>query len=136
LGDVDKAAAAFHQAETNGFQLGNRERVQLADAYRGRADRTYWDAATVRGLPQEKDQIQQSADDYQRALDLYQKSAGWGNATARIKEVQTSLESVNTRLQQIAQGNEPPEAAAVRHNKVAGAIIGLINAFRDKSTKK
>jgi len=136
LGDVDKAAAAFHQAETNGFQLGNRERVQLADAYRGRADRTYWDAATVRGLPQEKDQIQQSADDYQRALDLYQKSAGWGNATARIKEVQTSLESVNTRLQQIAQGNEPPEDAAVRHNKVAGAIIGLINAFRDKSTKK
>jgi tetrahydromethanopterin S-methyltransferase subunit F len=132
---VDKAAAAFNQAERNGFQLGNRERTQLADAYRDRANRTWWDAGTVRGLPQEKEQIQQAADDYQRALELYQKSAGWGNATARIKEVQGSLESVNTRLQQIAQGQEP-EAAAVRHNRVAGAIIGLINALRDKSTKK
>lgn len=136
LRDVDKAAAAFNQAERNGFQLGNRERTQLADAYRDRANRTWWDAGTVRGLPQEKEQIQQAADDYQRALDLYQKSAGWGNSTARIKEVQGSLESVNTRLQQIAQGQEPPEAAAVRHNRVAGAIIGLINALRDKSTKK
>jgi hypothetical protein len=67
---------------------------------------------------------------------LYQKSAGWGNSTARIKEVEASLESVNTRLQQIAQGQEQPDPVAARHNKVAGAIIGLINALRDKSTKK
>jgi tetratricopeptide (TPR) repeat protein/predicted Ser/Thr protein kinase len=134
LKDVDKAAAAFHQAEINGYQLGNRERSQLADGYRDRANRTWWDAGTVRGLPQEKQQIQQAADDYRRALDLYQKSAGWGNSTARIKDVQTSLESVNTRLEQIAQEQEDPVAA--RRSKVAGAIIGLFHALRDKSTKK
>jgi tetratricopeptide (TPR) repeat protein len=136
LGDVDKAAAAFHQAETSGFQLGNRERAKLADAYRDRANRTWWDAGTIRGMPQEKDQIQQAADDYQRALDLYQKSAGFGSSTARIKEVQASLESVNTRLQQIAKGQEPPDPVAQKRGRVFGAIVGLFRALRDKSTKK
>jgi hypothetical protein len=132
---VDKAATAFHQAEANGYALGNRERAQLADGYRERADRTWWDSRNVRGLPQEKQQIQQAADDYQRALELYQKSAGWGNSNMRIGQVQTSLESVNTRLQQIALGDGQDEAQAKR-GKVAGAIIGLINALRDKSTKR
>ena len=136
LRDVDKATVAFHQAETNGFQLGNRERTQLADAYRERADRTWWDARTVRGLPQEKDQIQQAANDYQRALDLYQKSAGYGNATQHLAQVQTSLESVNTRLQQIALEQEQPGPVAATRGRVAGAIIGLLNALREKSTKK
>jgi hypothetical protein len=39
-------------------------------------------------------------------------------------------------LQQIAAGQDGPESAVARHNKVAGAIIGLINALRNKSTKK
>jgi len=135
LGDVDKAATAFREAETNGYALGNRERAQLASGYRERADRTWWDSRNVRGLPQEKQQIQQAGDDYQRALDLYQKSAGWGDSNMRIGQVQTSLESVNTRLQQLAMGDGQDEEQA-KHGKVAGAIIGLINALRDKSTKK
>ena len=134
LRDVDKAAAAFQQSESHGFELGGREQSQLADAYRDRANRAWKDSFSVRGLPPEKDQIQQAADDYQRALDLYQKSNGWGNAALRVPEMQASLESARTRLQQIALGDQEPEA--VRHNKVAGAIIGLINALRNKSTKK
>ena len=136
LQDVDKAAAAFHQAETNGYQLGNRERSQLADGYRERADRTWWDSRNVRGLPQEKEQIQLAGADYQRALDLYQKSAGWGNATARIVQVQASLDSVNTRLQEIAQGQQQPDPVAEKRGRVAGAIVRLIDALRDKSTRK
>jgi serine/threonine-protein kinase len=136
LKDVDKAAAAFHQAEINGYQLGNRERSQLADGYRERADRTFWDSRNVRGLPQEKEQIQQAAADYQRALDLYQKSAGYGNATSRIVLVQTDMESVNTRLQQIALGQDQLEPLARQHGPVVKAIVGLIDALRDKSTKK
>jgi len=128
LKDVDKASAAFHQAEANGYQLGNRERSQLADGYRERADRTWWDSRNVRDLPQEKEQIQQAANDYQRALDLYQKSAGWGSAGMRIVQVQKDLESVNTRLQQIDSSEDKPG--------VAGKILGLIEALRDKSTKK
>jgi tetratricopeptide (TPR) repeat protein len=135
LRDVDKAAAAFQQAEANGFQMGNRERSQLADAYRDRANRAWKDSFSVRGLPQEKDQIQQAAQDYKRALDLYGKSGGYGVSTQRISEMQASLDSATTRLQQIAEGQQE-ETAVERHNRVAGAIIGLIKALRNKSTKK
>jgi eukaryotic-like serine/threonine-protein kinase len=135
LRDVDKAAAAFQEAETHGFQMGNRERSQLADAYRDRANRAWKDSFSVRGLPQEKDQIQQAANDYQRALDLYQKSNGYGTSAARIGEMQSSLESANMRLQQIDEGQQQDQAVE-RHNRVAGAIIKLFQALRDKSTKK
>ena len=136
LHDVDKAAAAFHQAEQNGYTLGNRERSQLADGYRERADRTWWDSRLVRGLPQEKDQIQQAANDYQRALELYQKSGGWGNSGTRIGQVQISLDSVNTRLQQIQQESREPDQAGDGRGKVAGALLKLFQALHDKSTKK
>jgi len=81
--------------------------VQLADGYRARADRLWWDSRNVRGLPQEKDQIQRAADDYNRALGLYQDVAPYGNANDGIVRVEQSLESVNFRLQQIGQEGQP-----------------------------
>jgi len=58
LKDIDRAAQAFDQAANHGYKLGNREKSQLADGYRERADRLWWDSRNVRGLPQEKDQVQ------------------------------------------------------------------------------
>ncbi len=136
LRDVDKAAAAFQQAETHGYQLGNRERSQLAEGYRDRANRAWKDSFSVRGLPQEKDQIQQAADDYKRALDFYQRSGGYGSAALRIAEMQASLESANTRLQQIEGRQDPGDLAAAKRNRVAGALIRFFGALRNKSTKK
>jgi predicted Ser/Thr protein kinase len=101
LKDVDKADAALQQAARLGFPLGNREKSELADGYRDRADRLFWDSRNVRGLPPEKDQIARAAADYARALNLYQAVAPYGNATANIKRVQQSLDSVSTRLQEI-----------------------------------
>jgi eukaryotic-like serine/threonine-protein kinase len=102
LKDIDKAYDALHQAEKRGFALGNREKSQLADGYRERGDRLFWDSRNVRGLPQEKDQIERARDDYRRALELYQDIAPWGNANASIVRVQTSLESVEFRLAEVA----------------------------------
>jgi serine/threonine protein kinase len=99
--DIDKADAALQQAAHLGYRLGNREKSELADGYRDRADRLFWDARNVRGLPQEKDQIGRAAADYTHALNLYQEIAPYGNAGLNIKRVQLSLESVNTRLQEI-----------------------------------
>jgi serine/threonine protein kinase len=101
LKDIDKAYEALHEAEQRHFKLGNREKGQLADGYRDRADRLWWDSRNVRGLPQEKDQIQRASDDYGRALELYQSIVPWGNASASIVRVQQSLDSVKTRLQQL-----------------------------------
>ena len=103
LKDVDKADAALQQAARRGYQLGSREKAQLADGYRDRADRLFWDSRNVRGLPQEKDQIARAAGDYQHALNLYQSIVPYGYSNAQIKRVQASLDSANTRLQEIAK---------------------------------
>ena len=108
LKDMDKAAQAFHEAEKHGYQLGNREKLFLADGYLERADRTFWDSRNVRGLPQEKDQIVRSQEDYKRALALYQEIAPYGNATAKVSRVQSSLESVDYRLKEIEAGSNSP----------------------------
>jgi serine/threonine-protein kinase len=101
LRDVDKADAALQQAARLGYKSGNREKSELADGYRDRADRLFWDARNVRGLPQEKDQVGRAASDYAHALNLYEEVAPYGNAATNIKRVQLSLDSVNTRLQEI-----------------------------------
>jgi tetratricopeptide (TPR) repeat protein len=130
LKDIDRAAQAFDQAVSHGYKLGNREKSQLADGYCERADRLWWDSRNVRGLPQEKDQVQRAADDYKRTLDLYRQSAPYGNAAVRVGQVQNSLESVTFRLAEIEK--EAQASAAPEHGKVAGAIIGLIDALRGK----
>jgi len=107
LKDIDRDYQALQQAQKLGYPLGNRERAQLGDGYRARADRLWWDSRNVRGLPQEKDQIQRAANDYERALQLYQDIAPYGNANDGIVRVQKSLESVDFRLQQIEQTVQP-----------------------------
>jgi hypothetical protein len=107
LKDIDKGYDALQQAQQRGYQLGNREKSLLADGYRDRADRRWWDSRTVRGLPPEKDQIQLAADDYKRAEELYQSVAPWGKAFANIARVRLSLDSVNFRLHEIDQQQQP-----------------------------
>jgi len=101
LKDMDKAYAALQEAERRGYKLGNREKAQLADGYRDRGDRLWWDSRNVRGLPQEKDQIRKAGDDYRRALELYQGIVPYGNANVNIARVQASLTGVETRLTEI-----------------------------------
>ena len=52
----------------------------------------------VRGLPQEKDQIQKAADDYRRALELYQGIVPYSSANINIVRVQGSLSAIEYRL--------------------------------------
>jgi serine/threonine protein kinase/tetratricopeptide (TPR) repeat protein len=103
LKDIDRAYQALQEAERRGFPMGNREKAFLADGYQDRGNRLFWDSRTVRGLPQEKDQIQRAKEDFDRALGLYQAIVPYGNASASITKVESSLESVNSRLQQIEQ---------------------------------
>jgi tetratricopeptide (TPR) repeat protein len=101
--DIDKAYEALENARRNGYPLGPREKMQLADGYRDRADRLWWDSRNVRGLPPEKDQIQRAADDYQRALELYEGAGSWGKALLSMVRVRMSLEQVNSRLNELDQ---------------------------------
>ena len=105
LKDIDKGYEALQQAQKRGYTLGNREKLLLADGYRDRADRLWWDSRNVRGLPPEKDQIQKAADDYKRSEELYQSVSPWGKSIVNLVRVRVSLESVNFRLHQI--DNDP-----------------------------
>jgi len=104
LKDIDKASDAFQQAAKRGYQLGAREKLYLADGYTSHGDRLYWDSRKMRGLPQERDQVQRAANDYKEALDLYQSIVPYPRASEGVARVQSSLESVNFRLQEIDSG--------------------------------
>ena len=136
LKDIDKAFASLHEAERHGYKLGNREKAQLADGYRDRANRLWWDSRNVRGLPQEKDQIQKAADDYRRALDLYQSIVPYGNANTNIVKVQSSLDGVNYRLQEL---NASPPAAKLMDlfgDHRLSSVASKSEAFAEALAKK
>jgi predicted Ser/Thr protein kinase/tetratricopeptide (TPR) repeat protein len=102
LKDIDKANAALQQAAAYGYQLGPRDQAQLAEGYHDRAGRLWLDSQTVRGLPQEKDQILRAEQDYQTALTLYQRISPYADAGDRIRQIQYELDNANFRLGQIA----------------------------------
>jgi serine/threonine protein kinase len=101
LRDIDRAYQALQQAEKHGHPLGSREKAAVADGYRERANRMFWDSRKVRDLPQEKDQVLRAKADYERALEMYQSIVPYGNSEAFERDVQASLESVNFRLNEI-----------------------------------
>jgi eukaryotic-like serine/threonine-protein kinase len=135
LKDIDKAYLALQEAQKRGFELGNREKSQLADGYRERGDRLFWDSRNVRGLPQEEDQIKRSKEDYERALRLYQGIAPWGNSTASVVRVQNSLEQVDSRLQQIEFGADVnPKKNPL--SKIPHLVKSLVDLWQSHAPKQ
>jgi serine/threonine protein kinase len=115
LKDIDKASDAFQQAAKRGYQIGAREKLYLADGYAARADLLFVDSSAMRGLPQERDQIQRAANDYKEALDLYQSIMPYPRAASGIARVQASLDGANFRLKEIDAGQGQVQAPTVPH---------------------
>jgi hypothetical protein len=90
----------------------------------------------VRGLPQEKDQIERALADYKTALGLYQGIAPYGDSTAQITRLQNDMESVQTRLQQLEAPDPATAAGKVAEIVGAGSRIGrLLKALVGKGNK-
>ncbi len=131
LKDIDRADDALNQAKKRGYTLGNRDLSQLADGYRERADRVWSESSSVRGLPQEKEQVARAEQDYQTALNLYQQIAPWGNANAQIVRIQNQLDNVRLRLQQLDQLAQPqPEKSAAAERDMALRILCSVLKIR------
>jgi serine/threonine-protein kinase len=124
LKDIDRAYQALQQAEQRGFALGNREKAQLADGYRARADSLFWDSRNVRGMPQEKDEVQRAKDDYGRALQLYQSIAPWGNSRTSITKIESSLDSVNFRLHELADEENAQKSIPEKVKSLIDDVLG------------
>ena len=101
LDDLDKAIAAFKEAENRGYRPGNRELVQMADGYRSRGDRMRRQSADVRDLPQEREYLEKASDDYRQALELYRQAIGFGDVSTSMRQVQARLDEVERRLDEL-----------------------------------
>ncbi len=102
LEDLDKAIAATQAAEQRGYRPGNRELVQLAEGYRNRADRMRREAAAVKGLEHERTCLEKAAADYTQAIEIFGKAIGFGNATSAMRQAQSRLDEVHTRLAELS----------------------------------
>ena len=104
LKDIDKTYLALEEAQKRGYALGNRDKGQLADGYRDRGDRLWYDSRKIQGLPQEKDEVLKAQDDYNHALRLYQEIAPDANANSNIVRIQNMISAVDYRLKQLQGG--------------------------------
>jgi serine/threonine-protein kinase len=98
LEDLDRGADAIKQAEKLGYVLGARETAQLADGYRARGGALERAAATLVGMPQEREFLTRSRDAYRQALDLYDTIVGFGDVPTQIRITQRRIDVIDRKL--------------------------------------
>jgi serine/threonine protein kinase len=106
LKDVDKAQEALRAADKRGHELGRREKSQLADGYKDRAEQFLREATRSGGLPEEKDYLQRAREDFGRAEELYREVVPFGNSTAVLRRIFEQLELIEVRLEAIKAGSK------------------------------
>jgi hypothetical protein len=100
--DVDRAEDALKKASEYGHPMGRRERAQLADGYKRRADRTWRDSRAYTQTPgQEKDYLNRAKEDYVHAQDLYREVGMFGDAARNEVQAMQGQQRVEQRLSQI-----------------------------------
>jgi tetratricopeptide (TPR) repeat protein len=107
LDDLDRALEALNQAEKRGYKAGNREAAQFGDGYRSRGDRFRKNAASMIGLPQQKEYLARAADSYRRALEFYSGAPAFGDVADNVRLTQQRLTSVQDILDALEEPSEP-----------------------------
>ena len=101
LKDVDRAEDALKQADKRGHELGRREKAQLADGYRDRAERLMREAERASGLPEEKDYLKRARKDFERAERYYRDIVPFAGSATSLRRVLDYLASLDVRLDEI-----------------------------------
>ncbi len=97
--DVEKGAEALKNAERRGHDLGKREKAQLADGFRSRADQMLREAVRATGQLEEKDYLHRAEEDYRRAEDLYQQIVPFGGSATSVRKIHDNLDTIASRRQ-------------------------------------
>jgi hypothetical protein len=101
FGDVDRAEEVLRAADKRGHEMSRREKAQLADGYRGRAERLMREADRATSAPEEKNYLNRAKQDYRRAEELYREIVPFGGAAASLRRIFEQLESIDGRLETI-----------------------------------
>jgi hypothetical protein len=99
LHDIDKAEDALKKADRRGYQQGKREKAQLADGYRARAERLMREAVKVANLPEEKQLLERAREDYRRAESMYRDIVPFGSSSAGLRRSFEQIEFIEARLE-------------------------------------
>lgn len=103
LEDVDRGADALAQAEKYGHHPGERETIQLADGYRVRGEALMRSATTLKGMTQERENLERARAAFQEALTRYTTVSGVGNAAVNIRETQRRIDRIDERLAELSK---------------------------------
>jgi serine/threonine protein kinase len=97
LHDMDRAEAAFKEAERRGHDIGKRETAQLADGYRYQGERTMalGDQAATGADAQRYYDL--AGKDLAHARQLYESILPWSGAAASLKKVDQSQSRIESR---------------------------------------
>jgi serine/threonine protein kinase len=114
LKDIDRAEEALREAEHRGYRTGRREKAQLADGYRERADQFVREAARARTVPEGVDYLTRAESDYQRAEDLYQGIVPFPGAASGLRRAQESREKAGQQRDKLKNPAPDPAKAATQ----------------------
>jgi eukaryotic-like serine/threonine-protein kinase len=104
LKDVEKAEQALKAAGKRGHPVGRREKAQLGDGYRDRAERLLREADKATGLPEEKDYLERARDDFERAQEYYRDIVPYAGSANSLRRVLDFSDHVELRLKIIREG--------------------------------
>jgi hypothetical protein len=104
LKDVEKAEDALKAANKRGHTIGRREKAQLGDGYRERAERLLREADKATGLPEERDYLERAREDFERAQDFYREIVPFGGSANSLRKVLDYEDHVQLRLKIIKEG--------------------------------
>jgi eukaryotic-like serine/threonine-protein kinase len=104
LKDVERAEEALKAASKRGHDMGRREKAQLADGYRERAERLLREADRATGLPEEEDYLKRARSDFRKAEDFYRDIVPFSGSAASLRKVLDYSDHVDVRLKIIREG--------------------------------
>ena len=104
LKDVERAEEALKAAAKRGHDMGRREKAQLGDGYRERAERLLREADRATGLPEEEDYLKRAREDFEKAEEFYRDIVPFSGSAASLRKVIDFTEHVELRLKIIREG--------------------------------
>ena len=106
--DIDRGVEALAQAQRLGYAISAREVAQMADGYRMRGEVLSRAAASVAGLPQERDVVAQALAAFSSALEQYSKVPQLPGVPNHIRTTQRRVESLSQKLDALNASSPAP----------------------------